>query len=81
MSNIPLTFVLPLHGASELVRRKMLHEAAANDAKNMVLQSYHVEEIIADPAMAEVFRKEMADEGLTFLDSHAPYGEEVDLNM
>lgn len=81
MSNIPLTFVLPLHGASELVRRNMLHEAAANDAKNMVLQSYHVEEIIADPAMAEVFRKEMDDEGLTFLDSHAPYGEEVDLNM
>ena len=77
----PLTYVFEFNHGSEQLRPYIMHEFAVNGAKHLVLGEYFIKRIIENRANAALFRKEMADEGLSFMDSHAFYGPYSDLYL
>ena len=79
--SIPLTYLLGLDIDNEERRRQYLHEAAVSGIKNIVLASNIIAAIVWSPAMEGIIRKEVEQEGLTFVDSHAPFGPDIDMNM
>ena len=62
------------------MRPYILHEFAANGAKYMVLGDGLLLQILHRPGLERQLAREMADEGLSFCDSHAPFGPYRDLN-
>lgn len=81
MKNIPISFYLDYSHYEEPVRRSLLHEFAVNGGKYIVLNERMVSTVLHDPEMMTIFQNELADEGLQFMDSHAPFGMNIDLNM
>ena len=79
MKKIPITFCYNFSLYEEARRRQILHEFAVNGAKHMVLTDRMVKQIMAEPEWADILNREMAAEGLTFVDSHAPFGAKHDL--
>ena len=79
MKNIPITFLMPFL-EDEKSRRIMFSEFAANGAENIVLSDKFISSIKSDPEKAAVYKKEMLDAGLKFVDAHAPFGNAVDMN-
>ena len=80
MSKAVLTFSLAITEVPDAARRSMLREFAANGGKHLVLTSYLISRILRDPAFAGVIKAELAEHGLDFVDSHAPFGPLLDLN-
>ena len=80
MFSVPVTFVYEFHRTDDLIRPYILHEFAANGAEYMVLSDSLLAEILLRPALKKTLAKELADEGLSFCDSHAPFGPYLDLN-
>ena len=83
MKNIPLTHLIDIAGLSPAYRRLMLCEYAANGAENVVLSHNHFHGLLAaenpEELLAE-YKKETADAGLSFVDAHAVFGPDKDLN-
>ena len=80
MFSIPVTFVLQFGSADERMRKFLFHDFADAGAKHLVLSSELIKAIMADYKFGPQLEKELAAEGLTFLDAHAPYGNLLDLN-
>lgn len=80
MFSVPVTFVYEFHRTDDLIRPYILHEFAANGAEYMVLSDSLLAQILQRPALKKMLAKELADEGLSFCDSHAPFGPYLDLN-
>lgn len=78
--SLPITYYLDFSTMAEKVRRSYLHEAASCGIKHLVLNDRIIAQIMRDPAWAQVMKKELADEGLSFLDAHAPFGWTFDMN-
>ena len=78
--NLPLTFYFDYSRFPEKVRRSYLHEAAVNGVRHIILNEQMVEQILYDPHWSKILCDEVAAEGITFVDSHAPYGPELDMN-
>ena len=80
MKNIPVTYLVSQFPQPEKVRRSILRELAVNGVKNIVLGDAMISEIVRNPAFAQTLQKEAAAEGLSFMDSHAPFGKALDMN-
>ena len=80
MSNVPVTYLLEYSQYPENVRRSILREFSVNGGKYVVLGDRMISQIVRKPEFAGVLQKELADEGLQFMDSHAPFGFELDMN-
>ena len=80
MKNIPVTYLVSQIPQPEKVRRSILRELAVNGVKHIVLGDAMISEIVRNPAFAQTLQKEAAAEGLSFMDSHAPFGKALDMN-
>ena len=80
MKNIPVTYLVSQFPQPEKVRRSILRELAVNGVKHIVLGDAMISEIVRNPAFAQTLQKEVAAEGLSFMDSHAPFGKALDMN-
>ena len=78
--NIPITFHYPLNEFSDKTRPFIMKEFASNGAKHLIVTAEMFEAIMQDSSLEKKLISEMAQEGLSFVDGHAPFGEFVDLN-
>jgi sugar phosphate isomerase/epimerase len=78
--NLPITYYLDFSNYAEPVRRSFLHEVACCGIKHLVLNDRIIAQIMRNPGWAKVMQKELADEGLSFVDAHAPFGWTFDMN-
>ena len=77
--NVPVTFLFDFGQTNDLSRPYIMHEFAANGAKNLVLCDSLLRQILFDRTFADRLRTEMANEGLSFMDAHAVFGKNLDL--
>lgn len=80
MYPVPVTYLYQFEGCTESQRRGAMHEFASNGAKHLVLTDSLIGDIIKNHALIDILPKEMAEEGLTFVDSHAMFHMDLDLN-
>ena len=76
----PISFYVKFQDLNDSTRPAYLHELAANGVKHVVLTSPLLAMMLGDPELTEKVENELKGEGMTFLDSHAPYGPYWDLN-
>lgn len=76
----PVCFYLKYDALTPEMRPVILHEYAVHGAKYISLTASLVGAIMGEPEIMKTVQKELADEGLTFLDSHAVSPREIDLN-
>ena len=81
MFNVPVTFIYDFEytNGSRQARRFVMHEFAACGAKHIVLTDTLIKDIYKDPGLTDTLAKDAADFGITFVDSHAPFGKYLDL--
>ena len=79
MKKIPLTYNIPFNLFSDELRRCIFREFSLNGAKHLVLGTTLIGMTLEDPALLKKVSTEMADAGLSFCDSHAPYGHHWDM--
>ena len=75
----PLTYSFSFDQTNDAMRQFILEEFAANGARHMVFTGYHLGATMSMPHLADVFSKELASVGLSFVDSHSIYGPYADL--
>lgn len=80
MEQTPITFLFDFENTNSRTRPYILHEFAANGAKNLVLCDTLIGQIMEDFNLQKSLRKEMEAEGLVWMDAHAPFGPMLDLN-
>ena len=80
MFNVPVTYVISGEFSREDTRRQSMEAFAAAGAKHLVLSNLFISEIMRDHKFAGVLEKEMAANGLSFMDAHSPFGGILDLN-
>jgi sugar phosphate isomerase/epimerase len=83
MNDVPLTYLVDISGLSPAWRGVLLREYAVNGAENIVLSHNHFNMLLAaeNPSeLLEEYKKEVADAGLKFVDAHAVFGPDKDLN-
>ena len=76
----PVRYLLYVQDMDEQLRRCCWREFAVNGAKHIVLNAKMISAIMQKPGLEKTLAKELADEGLSFCDAHAPYGVHWDLN-
>ena len=76
----PLTYLLYVQDIDEQLRRCCWREFACNGAKRIVLDEQMLRMIMQEPGLEKKLAAELAAEGLSFADAHAPYGPYWDLN-
>ena len=74
MNNIPVSYFTHYSSMEEGVWRCFLREMAENGAKHLVLVSTMITAVMNNPGLKKQLESEMNGAGLTFVDSHAPYG-------
>ncbi len=79
MSSLPITYVFNFASVSDKLRPFLMAEFVANGAKHLVLTSTLISQIMGSRQFGETLKKEMSEAGLTFVDSHAPFGPYEDL--
>lgn len=79
MKNFPITYNVRFELYPEELRRCMLREFALNGARHLVLEKSLITMTMEKPALLGQIASEMAVAGLSFKDSHAPYGPHWDL--
>ena len=79
MFSVPVSFLFDFGQVTEQVRPYVMHEFAANGAKHLILSSTLISNVMKDLPLQKILLEEMAAEGLTFMDAHAPYGPMRDL--
>lgn len=83
MKNIPLTHYFEFDGLDAKYRNIFWHELADNGVENVVLSDYMLKTVwdAIDPfSLLKVYKKEVAEKGLRFMDCHSPFGPKIDLN-
>lgn len=80
MKELPVTYLFNFDLIDGALRPFILHEYAVNGAKNLVLSVTLLRQMFVDRTLAETLRREMAEEGLSFVDSHAMFGKYLDLS-
>ena len=78
MNDVPVTYIFI--GNDETALRTALPEFAANGVQNVVLSDLLVAAIMHKYSFAKVIQKYLDMTGTKFVDSHAPFGPEIDLN-
>ncbi len=76
----PISYYVEFQTLTDTTRPAYLHELAVHGAKHVVLTSPLICMILAEPALLKTVQQEMAAEGLSFCDVHAPYAVPYDLN-
>lgn len=79
MKNVPVTYIFC--GGDEATLRWALPEFAANKAKHVVLNDNIISEIMKKDSYSNVVERCLDETGLTFVDAHAPFGPDVDMNV
>lgn len=77
-ADIPFTYFCSFSNLDERMRRMMMEEFAANGAKHLVLSDGLFKLIAGTPKLYLTIQNEMSAAGLSFVDSHAPFGGECD---
>ena len=80
MTAVPVTYLFDFEQVGESLRPYVMHEFAANGAKNLVLSGPLIAQIMQNPALQKSLLREMDAEGLSFLDAHAPSDPYFDIN-
>ena len=80
LNNIPITFHNSLVSFTEKTRPMLMREYIANGAKHLVITDGLFMQIMQDSSLEKKLLQEMEQMGLSFVDSHAPAGEFLDLN-
>ena len=80
MFPVPVTYLYDFEYTDDKTRPYVMHEFAANGAKHLVLSDVLISMILRSRPLQDQLLKEMADEGLTFMDAHSPFGPLVDMN-
>ncbi len=81
MYQVPITYLFEFKFTDDRLRPYIMNEFAVNGAKHLVLSSTFIGMVMNSPSFAKQLCKEMEAVGMSFLDSHAPYGTFVDLNV
>ena len=79
MNDVPVTYIFL--GNDETALRTALPEFAANGVQNVVLSDLLVSAVMQKYSFAKVIQKYLDMTGTRFVDSHAPFGPEIDLNF
>jgi len=79
MFPVPVSFTFGFKPVSDELRPMILHEFAANGAKYLMLTGTDISRIMENRDCAARFRRELADEGLSYCDAHAAFGPMLDL--
>lgn len=77
---VPITFYVKFQELNDQNRFAYLLELAENGAKHVVLTSPLLARIIGEPDLLGKVCDELKTVGMSFLDTHAPYGPHWDLN-
>ena len=80
MFRVPVAYLFDFENTDDKTRPYVMHEFAACGAKHLVLSDTLISKILQVRGLQEILLKEMADEGLSFMDAHAPFGPKQDLN-
>jgi sugar phosphate isomerase/epimerase len=81
MGTVPITYLFDFEHCTEQIRPYIMSEFAANGAKHLVLTDTLIRMIIRSPGLANILQKEIETAGMSFVDSHAPFGIYEDLNV
>ena len=79
MKDVPVTYLFI--GDDENALRSTLPEFAANGVKNVVLSDLLISAIMKKYSFADTIRKYLDLTGVKFVDSHAPFGPYIDMNV
>ena len=79
MFNVPVTYLFDFEHTDEMTRPYVMHEFAVNGAKHLVLSDTMISMIMRSRKLQDQVLNEMAAEGLSFCDAHAPFGPKNDL--
>ncbi|MBO5644049.1 MAG: sugar phosphate isomerase/epimerase [Lentisphaeria bacterium] len=79
MKDVPVTYLFI--GDDENALRSTLPEFAANGVKNVVLCDLLISAIMKKYSFADTIRKYLDLTGVKFVDSHAPFGPYIDMNV
>lgn len=79
-SPVPLTFFIDFTSLNDSTRPVYLRELAVNGAKHVILSSTLLAAVLGKPELLNTINAELKAEGMSFLDTHAPYGPHWDLN-
>ena len=80
MYPVPVTYLYQFENCPENARPWVMHEFAVNGAKHLVLTDTILGDILKRESLMDQIQKEMANEGLTFLDAHAMFSADLDMN-
>ena len=80
MFDVPVTFLYDFEHVSDRMRPYIMQEFAQAGAKHLVLSDTLIKMIIGKPGLEDTLLEEMANNGLSFCDAHAPFGASLDLN-
>lgn len=80
MKKIPITHCLPYKAANERVLATILLEMAEMGQHEVVLTDGILRDMTSDFSVIATYQKLLADTGMRFCDSHAPFGPKDDLN-
>ena len=76
---VPVTYNIPFRFLGDELRPSFFNELALNGAKHVVLGAGLLPLLMSRPELPEMVASEMEETGLSFVDSHAPYGGHWDL--
>ena len=79
MFKVPVTYLFAFEFTDERSRRYAMHDFACHGAKHLVLCDALFEMIFGNFKLEKKFLDEMAAEGLSFCDAHAPFGTGLDM--
>lgn len=81
MYPVPLTYFFNFSQTTPESRPWVLAEMAEAGAKHLVLTDCLISTILQSAPQLELIEQQMADAGLDFVDSHAQFGLEIDMNL
>ena len=76
---LPFTVLFDFECVTDYGRSWVMHELAQLGAKHLVLSNPLISMTMRTPELLKKLQAEMAQEGLTFVDAHSPFGRESDL--
>ena len=76
---LPFTYLFDFEHVSDKGRGWAMHEFACLGAKHLVLSDTLILMVMRQSTLLKTLQKEMSQEGLTFVDAHAPFSGENDL--
>jgi len=80
-ADCPVTHIFEFEQTNERMRPYIMAEFAANGARNLVLTSTLIREILKSPGFAKELHRDLASTGTRFVDSHFPFGVVEDLDL